>query len=84
MVATHGATSRAVGTASPPDASTGPGSVNTKPASPSVPLQAVHALVRASVPPMDVDREVAGQIAAVDALLPEICEAAAARCDGLR
>jgi histidine ammonia-lyase len=48
-------------------------------ASPSVPLQAVHALVRASVPPMDVDREVAGQLAAVDALLPEICRVAAER-----
>jgi histidine ammonia-lyase len=49
-------------------------------ASPSVPLQAVHDLVRESVPRMDVDREVAGQITAVDALLPEICQAAAAAC----
>jgi histidine ammonia-lyase len=48
-------------------------------ASPSAPLQAVHDLVRASVPQMDVDREVAGQIAAVDELLPEICSVAAER-----
>ena len=47
-------------------------------ASPSAPLHAVHALVRASVPPMNVDREVAEQIAAVDGLLPEICRVAAA------
>jgi histidine ammonia-lyase len=53
-------------------------------ASPSVPLQAVHALVRASVPPMDVDREVAGQLAAVDELLPEICRVAAERAGSLR
>ena len=33
---------------------------------------------------MDVDREVAGQIAAVDDTLPEICAAAAAECGGLR
>jgi histidine ammonia-lyase len=45
----------------------------------SVPLQAVQALVRESVPPMDVDREVAGQIAAVDGLLPDICRVAAER-----
>src|SRR6516162_4952191 len=53
-------------------------------AAPSLPLQAVHALVRASVPPMDVDREVSGQIAAVDALLPEICRVAAERCGSLQ
>src|SRR6266568_1404922 len=46
-------------------------------AEPSVPLRAVHALVRSSVPRMDIDREVAPQLAAVDALLPEICQAAA-------
>jgi histidine ammonia-lyase len=40
---------------------------------PSVPLQAVHALVRSSVPRMDIDREVAPQLAAVDTLLPDIC-----------
>ncbi len=49
-------------------------------ASPSVPLQAVHDLVRESVPRMDVDREVAGQITTVDALLPEICQVAAGAC----
>jgi histidine ammonia-lyase len=46
-------------------------------AQPSEPLRAVHALVRSRVPRMDTDREVAGQIAAVDALLPEICDVAA-------
>jgi histidine ammonia-lyase len=45
-------------------------------ATPSVPLQAVHDVVRASVPRMDIDREVAVQIDTVDALLPEICQAA--------
>ena len=39
-------------------------------AAPSEPLRAVHDAVRASVPRMDVDREVAEQIATVDALLP--------------
>jgi histidine ammonia-lyase len=53
-------------------------------APPSAPVAAAHAVVRAHVARMDVDREVAGQIAAVDALLPEICEAAAAHCGGLR
>jgi hypothetical protein len=37
----------------------------------------VHDAVRASVPRMDIDREVAGQITAVDDLLPEICRVAA-------
>jgi histidine ammonia-lyase len=45
-------------------------------AEPSVPLRAVHAAVRAVVPRMDIDREVAAQIAAVDALLPRICQVA--------
>jgi histidine ammonia-lyase len=49
-------------------------------ARPSEPLRAVHALVRSHVPRMDTDREVAGQIAAVDALLPEICQVAAGAC----
>jgi histidine ammonia-lyase len=53
-------------------------------APPSAATAAVHAVVRAHVDRMDVDREVAGQIAAVDALLPEICAAAAAHCAGLR
>jgi histidine ammonia-lyase len=46
-------------------------------AAPSEPLRAVHDAVRASVPRMDVDREVSGQIAAVDALLPQLCRVAA-------
>jgi histidine ammonia-lyase len=37
---------------------------------------AVHALIRAHVPAMDVDREVTPQIEAVQALLPEIVSAA--------
>jgi histidine ammonia-lyase len=53
-------------------------------ASPSVPVGAVHAAVRARVPAMDVDREVAGQIAAVDELIPELCKTASTRCGGLR
>jgi histidine ammonia-lyase len=53
-------------------------------ASPSEPMAAVHAAVRAVVPAMDVDREVAEQIAAVDQLIPELCETASARCGGLR
>jgi histidine ammonia-lyase len=53
-------------------------------ASPSIPLQAVHALVRASVPRMDVDREVAAQLAAVDTLMPEICRVAAEACPSFR
>jgi histidine ammonia-lyase len=47
---------------------------------PSEPLRAVHALVRSRVPRMDIDREVAPQLAAVDQLLPEICETAAVHC----
>src|SRR5262249_59924252 len=46
-------------------------------AEPSLPLGAVHALVRSSVPRMDIDREVAPQLAAVNDLLPEICRVAA-------
>ena len=53
-------------------------------APPSAATAAAHAAVRAHVDRMDVDREVAGQIAAVDALLPEVCAAAAAHCGGLR
>jgi histidine ammonia-lyase len=45
-------------------------------AEPSVPLKAVHALVRSAVPRMDVDREVASQLAAVNDLLPQICQTA--------
>jgi histidine ammonia-lyase len=50
---------------------------------PSEPLHAVHALVRSRVPRMDTDREVAGQIAAVDELLAEICRTVRAACPGL-
>ncbi len=53
-------------------------------APPSGAVAAIHALVREHVPAMDVDREVAAQIAAVDALLWQICESADAHCGGLR
>jgi histidine ammonia-lyase len=53
-------------------------------APPSAPMAAVHAAVRAQVPAMDVDREVAEQIAAVDQLIPVLCETASTRCGGLR
>jgi histidine ammonia-lyase len=53
-------------------------------APPSAAMAAAHAAVRDRVPRMDADREVAGQIAAVDELLPDICAAAAAHCGGLR
>jgi histidine ammonia-lyase len=53
-------------------------------AGPSGPLRAVHAGVRAWVPMMDADREVAEQITTVDGLLPSLVAAAAARCGGLR
>jgi len=33
---------------------------------------------------MDTDREVAGQIAAISEMLPELCEAAARSCGGLK
>jgi histidine ammonia-lyase len=45
-------------------------------AAPGPATAAVHALVRATVPAMDVDREVTPQIAAVRALLPELVAAA--------
>ena len=53
-------------------------------AEPSDPMSAVHAAVRARVPAMDVDREVAGQIVAVEELIPALCKTASARCGGLR
>jgi len=53
-------------------------------AAPSDALGAVHAAVRAAVPVMNVDREVAEQIAIVDELLPTLVEVADARCGGLR
>lgn len=45
-------------------------------ASPSPAVGAAHALLREHVPAMNVDREVAPQIAAVDALLPALVDAA--------
>jgi histidine ammonia-lyase len=48
-----------------------------------VPVAAVHAAIREQVPAMNVDREVSGQITAVDAMLAEVCETAAASCGGL-
>ena len=53
-------------------------------AEPSVPLRAVHDLVRSSVPRMDIDREVAAQLAAIDDLLPEICRVAAENSPSFR
>ena len=51
---------------------------------PSVPLRAVHGVVREVVPRMDVDREVAPQIATIDAMLPVICSTAEQSCPGFR
>jgi len=51
---------------------------------PSEPLAAAVAVVRARVPMMAVDREVSGQIVAVDELIPQICAAAGAHCGGLK
>jgi histidine ammonia-lyase len=53
-------------------------------AAPSETLGAVQAAVRAAVPMMDVDREVAEQIAIIDGLLPALVDVAAAHCGGLR
>jgi histidine ammonia-lyase len=54
-------------------------------AAPSPAVAAAHAAVRdGGVARMDTDREVSGQITAVDALIPGICGAAAAACGGLR
>jgi histidine ammonia-lyase len=53
-------------------------------AQPSVPLRGVHDLVRSAVPRIDIDREVAPQLAAVDTLLPQICEVAAQGCPSFR
>jgi len=52
-------------------------------AEPAAPVAAVHDLVRAEVPAMDVDREVSDQIMAVERLMPDLCAAAAASCGGL-
>jgi histidine ammonia-lyase len=53
-------------------------------APPSAATAAAQTCVRAHVPRMDVDREVAGQITALNAALPEICASAAGQCGGLR
>ena len=53
-------------------------------AEPSGPLKAVHALVRSEVPRMDIDREVAAQLAAVNDLLPQICQTAAEAVEGFQ
>jgi histidine ammonia-lyase len=45
-------------------------------AAPSPAVAAAHAVLREHVPAMNVDREVAPQLAAVDALLPELVAAA--------
>jgi histidine ammonia-lyase len=52
------------------------------PVTSSEPLRAVHTLVRSRVPRMDVDREVAPQLVAIDELLPEICAAVEAALPG--
>ena len=53
-------------------------------ARPSEPLRTVHAAIRAEVPMMLVDREVAEQITAVDQLLPTLVGTASAACGPLR
>ena len=53
-------------------------------AAPAQALGAVHAVVRGQVPRMDIDREVAGQIAAVSDLLPNLVLTAATSSGGLR
>src|SRR5215831_2290630 len=52
-------------------------------ASPAAPVAAVHDVVRAKVPAMDVDREVSEQVKTVELLIPDLCAAAAAACGGL-
>jgi histidine ammonia-lyase len=53
-------------------------------AAPSSAMTAVHDVVRAQVPAMDIDREVSAQIVAVELLIPDVCAAASASCGGLR
>jgi len=52
-------------------------------AAPAAPVAAVHDVVRAKVPAMDVDREVSEQIMAVEAMMADLCSAASAACGGL-
>jgi histidine ammonia-lyase len=53
-------------------------------AQPSEPLRAVHAAIRAQVPMMQVDREVAEQLSAVDSLLPSLVITASSHSGNLR
>jgi histidine ammonia-lyase len=53
-------------------------------AAPAQALGEVHAVVRRHVPRMDTDREVAGQIAAVDDLLSDLVKTSATASGGLR
>jgi histidine ammonia-lyase len=53
-------------------------------AAPAQALGEVHAAIRRRVPRMDVDREVAGQIAVVNELLPELVTTSATASGGLR
>jgi histidine ammonia-lyase len=53
-------------------------------AAPAQALAAVHAVLRGRVPRMDTDREVAGQIAAVNDLVPRLVLTAASSSGGLR
>ena len=53
-------------------------------AQPSEPLRAVHAAIRAEVPMMQVDREVAEQLSAVDSLLPALVITAGSHSGNLR
>ena len=52
-------------------------------AAPAAALGEVHAAIRRRVPRMDVDREVAGQIAVVDELLPDLVATSANASGGL-
>jgi histidine ammonia-lyase len=51
-------------------------------AAPSPAVAAALAVIRADIPPMDVDREVSEQIVTVERLMPEVCAAASASCGG--
>jgi histidine ammonia-lyase len=53
-------------------------------AQPSEPLRAVHAAIRARIPMMEVDREVAEQLSAVDRLLPALVITAGSHSGNLR
>ena len=53
-------------------------------AAPAQALGEVHAAIRRRVPRMDIDREVAGQIAVVNELLPDLVTTSATASGGLR